>query len=204
MTKESEPPFFIAVRFARLRERIIGQVDEIEALFDLLTSSERILKMSNDALVKVIKHKTPSPTYIQHTTLDIITDVQDALTRFFDAKITRIQKILEHLEMIERDVSKHRQQLREFESLWENIQEEHARIKYEFMSKPLSKYTVNTIDEFKSFQNLISNKGLPLMRRLKEMEQTLEGEIMSEISIFVKANTVIDSNKLYNLLVDDP
>lgn len=202
---ETEPPFNIALRLARLRDRSLGQADEIEALFDALSSSERMLKMSNDSLTRLIKgKKSLSPALLQQTTLDIINDVIDALSRFFDARTSRIKRILEYLKLSGRDIGKETQQLKEFEILYDDIKREHERIKYEFMVKPLSKYTVDTINEFQSFQDVISNKGIPILRRLKEMEQNLEGEIMNQIAIFVKANNVTDSNVLYNLLLNDP
>ena len=205
MTKTAEPPFYIAVRFARLKDRSVGQADEIEALFDALNCSERMLKMSNDALVRLVKRqKSLSPDYIQQTTLDIITDVVDALTRFYDARTSRIIRIIDYLKLAGREVNKETQQLNELELLWEDIKREYSRIKFEFMEKPLSKYTVNTIDDFKSFQDIISTKGIPIMKRLKELEQTMEGEIMNQISIFIKANNVVDSNELYSLLFNDP
>lgn len=202
---ESEPPFNIALRLARLRDRSVGQVDEVEALLDALTSSERMLKLSNDSLVRVInRKKSLSPAFIQQSTFEILTDTIDALSRFFDAKTTRIKLILDYLKLAGRNMDKELQQLRELELLYGDVKQEYERIKYEFMKQPLSKYKAETINDFKSFQDVISTKGIATMKRLKELERSLEEEIMTQISIFINANTVFDTKELYKLLLHDP
>ncbi|MCE9652618.1 MAG: hypothetical protein K8Q89_06135 [Nitrosarchaeum sp.] len=204
-SKERESPFYVAVRFARLRDRSIGQTDEIQALFEILNGSEQIIQMSNDAIINYAKNrKQRSPEYIQQTCLDIIIKVGDGLTKYIDSKTNRILKLLDYFRLSERDVSEETQKLKEFEVLWDDIKREYDRIKNEFLSRPMSKYSLDTIKEFKIFQEIIIQKGIPLMRRLNDLEDKIQKDIVNQIASFTKANTIMDSNDLYKLLTGEP
>lgn len=205
MKREEEPPFYVAVRFARLRDRSIGQTDEIQALLNIVDGTERIMKMTNEALVRKFKNQKPrSPEYIQQTTFDIVVSVQDNLAKFIDAKTARITKILDYFRLDERDVSEDIQKLKEFEILWDDLKQKYDHVKNEFLCKPSSTYSTSTLNELQVFQDLISSKGIPLMKRLKDLEDKIQKDILYQIASFTKANTVVDSNELYKLLTGEP
>lgn len=204
MKRDKEPAFYIAVRFARLRDRSIGQKDEIDALLEILKGTEQIIQMSNDAFLSVIGKKRPrSAEYIQQTTFDIVVKVGDGLAKYIDAKISRIKKLLDYFILDQRPVDREIKELKEFETLWDDLQQEYRRIKNEFIIKS-TKPTKNALDELKIFQDTISVKGISLMKRLNELEDRIQKDAIHQIASFTKTNTVVDSNALYKLLTDEP
>lgn len=203
--KEPEEPFYVAVRFARLRDRSIGQKDEVDALLNIMSETEKIMKMTNDAIISLIKkQKPPSTQFIQQTTFDIIVNVQSELAKYVDSKTTRIHKLLDYFRLDGKPVNYESEKLKEFESLWDDLKQEYERVKNEFMQRAVTGYSVATLDDIKVFQTLISTKGIPLMKRLKELEDRILQDILYQIASFTKSNMPMNSNDLYKLLTDEP
>jgi hypothetical protein len=203
--KEPEPPFYVAVRFGRLRDRSIGQMEEIQALLDILKATEDIMKLTNEVFIRAAKkQKLMSPQSVQQAAMEIVIKVEDGLTRFMEAKTNRVARLLEYFRLDNRDMTDQVQKFKELEILWDDLKQEYRCIISEFMGRPTSQYSTNTLDELKIFQDLISNKSVSLMRRIKEIEDTMQKDIIWQIASFTKTNMPMDSNALYKLLTDEP
>lgn len=175
-SRDKEPPFYVAVRFARLRDRSIGQNDEIDALMNIMNETEKMMKMSNEELINMVKKRQGrSPEFIQQITFEIVVNIQDNLSKFIDSKINRIQKLLDYFSLDNTiTVSKERQKLQEFEALWDELKQDYERIKTDFMAQSAYNFSSKTYDDMQVFQELISKKALPLMSRLKELEDSIQ------------------------------
>jgi|GEM_PF-5724576 len=199
-TSTGEPPLISAFRLARLRDRSMGQAEEIKALTDMLKASEEIMRiMNNDLLVLVHKKKGISREQKKLLINDALTQLSDALERFVDAKTARIYRFVDHFRAMRQDITEETKILDEFESEWDNLKRTIRDVKSNFMNSPQS--TVDSIDNIKAD---MLQKGLPIVEKLNKLEDRMRSRLINMIAFIAQASTSVDTNELYRLFTDEP
>ena len=185
-SEEIEPSIITAIRLARMRDGNMGQADEIEALFDILKGSEKLMKVTNDVVWSVLtKKQTMSQADRKITMNESYTLLKNAFEKFATAKIKKIEKFISYFQILKEDVTQESEKLKEFEKEWETIRRKLDELDIEYY---LNLSRDDSYDEVNLFKNDVIQTSLPLTQKLNELETQMQKKVIGKIVFLAKKN----------------
>src|SRR5690348_5435054 len=125
MTTGDQSPMIPAIELSRLRDRSMGQADEVQALFDIMKGAGELMELVNGTLWAMIKNKhDKSPEYKRQIINDSSITLFSGVEKFVDAKSNRVSKLINYLQMLAQDVAEEKAQLASFDKEWDPIRRE--------------------------------------------------------------------------------
>lgn len=200
--EEIEPPLMTAIRLARMRDGNMGQAEEIKALIDILKGSENLLTIANDSVWSLItKKQSMSQTTKRLLFEESFTILTDALDRFVNAKIKRIEKFIRYFQILKHDVTSESVKLKDFENDWEKTQRELGNFNLDHFLN-LSKD--DAYSQTNQFKNNVLKTSLPILQKLTDLENQMQTRVLNMIAFIATTNTPVNPNDLYKFLTDEP
>ena len=199
---EIEPSIITAIRLARMRDGNMGQADEIEALFDILKGSEKLMRVTNDVVWALLtKKQNMSQADRQITMNESYSILKNAFEKFVTAKIKRIEKFIRYFQILEEDVAEESKKLEKFEKEWETV---HRKLDELDINHYLSLSRDDSYNEVNLFKNDVIQTSLPLAQELNELENQMQKKVIGKIAFLAKKTKPVDTNELYKLLTGEP
>jgi len=199
---EIEPSIITAIRLARMRDGNMGQADEIEALFDILKGSEKLMRVTNDVVWALLTKKQNMSQADRHITMnESYSILKNAFEKFVTAKIKRIEKFIRYFQILEEDVAEESKKLEKFEKEWETI---HRKLDELDINHYLSLSRNDSYTEINLFKNDVIQTSLPLAQELNELENQMQKKVIGKIAFLAKKTKPVDTNELYKLLTGEP
>lgn len=195
-----------AFTLARLRDRSMGQADEVQALVDLVKGMTQVTEVTNHIFMAMLKKEKPrNPTLNKAMIDEAFTIIATGLEKFVDAKVGRISKLIHYLQLLHQDVNNEKKNLETFETKWDPIKRELNLVRIEFANKSFSEVQKDDpMKEIDHLKNNIMGKALPILEQLTDLENSMQKRHISAIALLTTVNSSLDTNELYKLLTDDP
>ena len=204
MTKDEQGSMIPAIELSRLRDRSMGQADEVQALFDIMKGAGEIMELVNGTLWAMLKNKhDKSPDYKRQIINDASITLFSGMEKFVDAKTNRISKLINYLQLLAQEVDEEKTQLASFDKDWDPIRREINIARIQITNPNF----LPTVEEGEKTMNHIKNdilaKGIPILNKLIDLENRMQKRHISAIALLTKMNTSVDTNELYKLLTRD-
>src|SRR5574341_691607 len=202
MTTDEPPSLISAIILSRLRDRSMGQVDEVQGLLDMMKGMEQIAGVMNETFMAIIKKKpSKSADHQKMIVVEGFSILISGLEKFVDGKTARITKLINYLELLHQDVKDERNQLSIFEKEWEPINRELNVFRVNFMNKPVgSSHPEDAIKDMDYISKDFMPRALPTAEKLTELENKMQKRHLSAIALLTTVNTSVNTNELYKLL----
>ena len=204
MTTGDQSPMIPAIELSRLRDRSMGQADEVQALFDIMKGAGELMELVNGTLWAMIKGKhDKSADYKRQIINDASITLFSGMEKFVDAKSNRVSKLINYLQMLAQDVNDEKSQLASFDKDWDPIRRDINLARIQIANPNF----LPTVEEGEKTMNHIKNdilaKGVPILNKLIELENKMQKRHLSAIALLTKMNSSVDTNELYKLLTRD-
>ena len=198
---KAEPPLFTAIRLTRMMDSNTGQAEEVKALMDILKHSEKIMNILNN----FIWSDDPTKQNIsQHDKIEIEESpkfMKEALQKFVNAKIIRIEKFIRYSQILKKDMSEESKKLEEFENDWDKMNKELHNFDLDSCFNMSRKDSYDKADQIK---NNISQTSMHIVEKLTQIENQISKKNSRTIAFLIDLDESVDSNDLYRLLANEP
>lgn len=205
MTEKDPPPMIASIYLSRLRDRSMGQADEIQGLLDMMKGMEKVAGVVNDTLMVFLKQK---PTQSQQSKKILVDEafilLLSGLEKFVVGKTKRISQLINYLDILHQDVSDEKTQLEIFEKEWEPIYRELDIIRVDLMNNPVPTNSDDAMKKIDFVKNNLLSKALPIADKLITLENKMQKRHIQALALLTTMNTAVNTNELYRLLTEEP